>query len=99
MLMMPALLCPTDKANGEMWRNGGIDIDIVASIVRLNQLEHSISTNESAPLCQGGNHLAEPILCRYFPKMGVETICRRKAEAKTRPLLVTDIPWSSASLV
>ena len=34
-------------------------------------------------------NLFDPILWRYFPKTGVETIWRMKAEAKTVPLLVT----------
>ena len=45
------------------------------------------------------SHLVDRILSKYFPNIGVETICRTKAEANTIPLLVTDIPWSSASLL
>ena len=37
-------------------------------------------------------NLDDPILWRYLPKIGVETICRTKAEAKTVPLLVTERP-------
>ena len=63
---------------------------------KVNSLRRNVKRDTSPSL---RSHLADPILCKYFPNIGVETICRTKAEAKTRPELVTDIPWSSASLL